>query len=128
MNSDSYKSKYYKYKQKYLILKQILSEQTTQTGGFEQQENNQEKPKLMLFKAEWCGHCRKFKDSWEALKSHLPKVEFVAYDADSNESIMKQYGVQAFPTLMLKNKDEIFEFNQERNIDNIIEFVNENLN
>lgn len=122
MNTDSYKSKYYKYKQKYLMLKQVLSKQT---GGFDKDE---EKPELMLFKAEWCGHCRRFKDSWEALKSHLPKVDFVTYDADSNESIMKQYGVQSFPTLMLKKNNEILEFNQERNIDNIIEFVNENLN
>jgi len=115
-----YKSLYYKYKQKYLNLKQ------SQTAGFNQKHDD--KPKLMLFKAEWCGHCKRFKDSWKALKSHLPEVDFVTYDADYNENIMKQYGVQSFPTLMLKKSDEILEFNQERNIDNIIEFVKENLN
>ena len=119
----NYKQLYNKYKQKYLNLKQSIN---AQTGGYN--EINQEKPQLMLFKAEWCGHCRNFKESWEALKEHVPQVDFITYDADSNEEKMKEYGVQSFPTLMLKKNDEILEFNQERNIDNIVKFVNENLN
>lgn len=119
MDNLNYKNKYLKYKLKYLSLKRLSN---NQKGG------SNEKPQLMLFKAEWCGHCRNFKSSWEALKQHVPEVDFVTFDADSNELEMQQYGVQAFPTLMLKKNNEILEFNQERSIDNIVKFVNENLN
>tara|TARA_B100001248_G_C27175872_1_gene360072 strand:+ start:119 stop:487 length:369 start_codon:yes stop_codon:yes gene_type:complete len=122
MNTDNlnYKNKYLKYKQKYLHLKNKLNSQTDTSES--------DRPQLMLFKAEWCGHCKNFKSSWEALKQHISNVDFVTFDADSNVKEMKQYGVQAFPTLMLRKNDQVYEFNQERNIDNIIEFVNENLN
>ena len=55
-------------------------------------------------------------------------VDFVTYDADSDESIMEEYKVQGFPTLMLQKDDKLVEFNGDRNVDNIISFVKENLN
>ena len=126
MNNDSkdYKYLYNKYKQKYLQLKNSMSQQS---GGF-LESNDEEKPELMLFKAEWCGHCRNFKPSWDALQKHLTSVNFKTIDADEEEETLAKYGVEGFPTIMLKNKNSIIEFNGDRSIDNLVLFVNENIN
>ena len=116
----SYKEKYLKYKKKYLDLKKNNLEQY---GG-----NLQEKPTLVLFKAEWCGHCRNFKPTWEAMKNSLTNVEFKTYDADKDEVEMSKYGVEGFPTIILENDNKTIEYNGDRTVDNIIHFVNENLN
>ena len=117
---DNYKLKYLKYKKKYLDLKNRQNH--TQTGGSDNKAN------LILFKAEWCGHCQNFKPTWESLQKNISNVNFITYDADSNESEMQKYNVEGFPTLMLEKDQKLIEFNKERNIDNILEFVNENLN
>ena len=115
---NNYKQKYFKYKKKYLDLKNSK----VQTGGSENKVN------LILFKAEWCGHCQNFKPTWESLQKNLNNVNFVTYDADSNENEMQKYNVEGFPTIMLEKDQKLIEFNKERNIGNILEFVNENLN
>ena len=119
-SGDTYKLKYYKYKNKYINLKKIkLSQNKTDLV---------EKPELILFKAEWCGHCRSFKQTWNALETHLTNVNFRTIDADKDEDELKKFNVEGFPTLMLKNKKGIIEFNGDRSVDNIITFVNENIN
>ena len=120
-SGDIFYQKYCKYKKKYIDLKQKL---INQSGGYEESA----KPKLILFKAEWCGHCRNFKDSWNTLQKNLNTIDFVTYDADSDESVMEEYKVQGFPTLIFQKDDKLVEFNGDRNIDNIISFVKENLN
>jgi protein disulfide-isomerase-like protein len=121
-NKDSYKLKYFKYKKKYLDLKKATSEKVLTGGALEN------KPKLVLFKAEWCGHCRNFKPTWEAMKNSLTNIDFKTYDADNDESVMSKYGIQGFPTIVLEKNDKVIEYNGERSVDNIIQFVNENLN
>lgn len=115
---DTYKVKYLKYKNKYINLKKLKMNLDKDT----------EKPELILFKAEWCGHCRSFKQTWNALENHLTNVNFRTIDADKDEDELKKFNVEGFPTLMLKNKKGIIEFNGDRSVDNIIMFVNENIN
>ena len=56
-----YFSKYIKYKNKYISLKNNMS------GG------TKSDIKVILFSADWCGHCKKFKPDWEKLKKKLRK-------------------------------------------------------
>jgi thiol-disulfide isomerase/thioredoxin len=113
-----YKNKYLKYKQKYLELKNIIK---TQQGG------GSNKPSLYLFKAEWCGHCKAFKNEWQKLqniKELQNKVNFVTFDSNNHEKEMKEWGIQGFPTIILKKQDNTaIEYNQSRDVDTLREFI-----
>jgi protein disulfide-isomerase A6 len=120
-----YKLKYEKYKIKYFALKNKLNI-NNQNGG-----SSSSKPTLYLFKAEWCGHCKMFKDDWEKLQGNSElkkKVNFVTIDSDKNKKEIKQWDVQGFPTLILKTGDKAIEYGDNRTVENITEFLNKNTN
>jgi thiol-disulfide isomerase/thioredoxin len=64
---------------------------------------------LYFFRAEWCGHCQRFKPVWDEFvhdamtSSEFPNVEIVELDIDKEESkpLMKKHGVQGFPHVVL---------------------------
>ena len=93
-----YTQKYLKYKAKYLSLK---NKKSMNGGG--------NKISVILFKADWCGHCTKFKPIWEAVsKKYNSTYDFIIYDADSNTEKFKEYNVEiALPQmdLYVKNRD-----------------------
>ena len=117
-----YQKKYFKYKNKYLNLKNKI-----QTGGAE----DKDKANLILFKAEWCGHCKAFKDTWESLKNdkEIKKkyVKMITYDSDANKDELKSWKIQGFPTLILQKNKRAYEYNGERSLEKIKSFVLEHL-
>ena len=115
-NTIDYNKKYLQYKMKYFKLKE---QQKVMKGGAS--KNNQ----LVLFKAEWCGHCKNFKSTWDKLQSELKnEVEFVTYDADQHKEIMTKYNIQGFPTLILNAGNKAIEYNGDRDINSLKEFIN----
>ena len=117
-----YRSKYLKYKKKYLELKQV---EKSMTGGGNQESS--ESPEVYLFKAEWCGHCKAFKPVWNELnKKYKSKYTFKTFDADANKNDMQKWQIQGFPTIMLKNKDgQVIEFRGSRDIETLSDFLNQ---
>ena len=117
-----YRSKYLKYKKKYLVLKQV---EKSMTGGGNQESS--ESPEVYLFKAEWCGHCKAFKPVWNELnKKYKSKYTFKTFDADANKNDMQKWQIQGFPTIMLKNKDgQVIEFRGSRDIETLSDFLNQ---
>ena len=57
-----YKEKYLKYKLKYQELKALKQQNQKQLGGTS-------KKNIILFKANWCGHCQNFMPKWEQLQN-----------------------------------------------------------
>ena len=111
-----YFQKYNKYKTKYLNL---LS---NQVGGKSSKD-------LYLFKAEWCGHCKAFKDDWNKLQNDSElknKINFITMDSDKHTNEIKEWNIEGFPTLILKYGDKATEYNGPRNINAIKEFINKN--
>ena len=121
----TYYDKYIKYKNKYLELQK--SKLATQSGGFNNQVDETKK-NIILFKADWCGHCQQFKDTWKALKSNKEyenKYNFIEYDADADKNALEKYKIDGFPTLLIQNKNEKpVQYEGERKIDSIIKFIN----
>ncbi len=113
---NNYELKYLKYKAKYVSLKNNKS----MSGGGN-------KKQVILFKAEWCGHCKNFKTTWEAIsKAYNNKYEFITYDADKERNIFEKYKVDAFPTLILKNNEEIINYTGDRSVDDLKQFLDSN--
>ena len=56
----------------------------------------------------WCGHCKKLSPVWDQLgaagRGEVGNVKFARVDCTQQRSLMKEYAVQAFPTLLLFEK------------------------
>ncbi len=112
-----YYTKYLKYKSKYLSLSK---EMKTQKGGGD-------KIKIILFKADWCGHCVQFKPVWEKIiknKDLMTKFKFITYDADKEKHMFETYKVDAFPTIKIQDNNEVREYDGERTEAELVSFLN----
>ncbi len=123
--NNDYTKKYLKYKEKYLKLKKLEEEMNKKslvmTGG-----GNKDKKTLALFKAEWCGHCKAFKSTWEELKNEMEnKVKFVTYDSEANKNEIQKFQIQGFPTLILLSGNKAVEYVGPRDSSSIKEFINQ---
>lgn len=115
MVNDSYEKKYLKYKFKYLSLKNTI----IQKGGGN-------KIDLMLFKADWCGHCKTFIPVWNELKSQYKgKFNFITFDSDKNKNEIDKWDVKGFPTLLIKKNDSVEDYSGPRDIDYMIKFLDD---
>lgn len=102
-----YLNKYLKYKNKYLELKNSQITQINMTGG----SGNKIEDGLYLFKAEWCGHCINFKNTWNNLKKEIGnKITMKEYDADEDKNIMKDFKIEGFPTIILIKDGKAVEY------------------
>ncbi len=130
-------SKYLKYKIKYCQLKKQLDNKNNQTGGevkeekleyFNEKNINDKNPSIYLFKAGWCGHCKHFRETWNALANKFStKVNFIAYDSNENKKEMKEWRVNGFPTIIFRKGSKASEFNGDRDIDSVIKFIENQL-
>ena len=68
---------------------------------------------VVLFKTEWCGHCKAIKPEYDAAIKSLngetnssgKTLRFEKVDCDENKELSKQYGVSGYPTIKILNDD-----------------------
>ena len=102
------------------------------TDSFETFDEN--KIKIMLFSASFCGFCKEFAPTWEELKEKIKKdkslkdrVIITAY-SDEDKEAMKYHHIKSFPTIILKDKDGTYHtFDKDRSLENLMTFINEYL-
>jgi len=111
------KNKYLKYKKKYLNLKMKY----TMKGGGDISKTS----RIILVKAEWCGHCQAFKEEWGKIQKELKSdtIEFITLDSDADKKMIEKYEVKGYPTILVENKDKIVEFTGKRNVNGIKKFI-----
>ena len=67
--------------------------------AFENFADAANKPSLVLFHADWCGHCKKMMPEWKKFKSQN-KLNVLPIDVESeNKEIMNKHGINGFPTI-----------------------------
>lgn len=97
---------------------------------------------LVLYHANWCGHCQRFQPDWKKLqtrvKKELPNVCLGDVEETQMRSHMKDSEVQGFPTIKFyrksdgsnkaneENKNNI-PFEGERSVDGLINFIKANM-
>ena len=116
MSEQDFYLKYLKYKSKYFNLKNTMS--SNQSGG------GDEKVEIYLFKADWCGHCKGFKPTWEKIKKELSgKYNFVTVDADKDKPLIEKWKIQGFPTIIKKVGDRAEEYVGPRDEASVVAFI-----
>ena len=116
----------------------------TSVEGFEANASNFESTlgtsgkSLVLFYADWCPHCTKFKPTWETVSTSVNSEEnkkMISIDVGDNSSesqkLMKEYNVSGFPTIVLidksNDKKTIETYEGGRDKSSLESYVNKNL-
>lgn len=93
------------------------------------------KKSLVLFHAEWCGHCKRFMPEWDKISSEIESMEgedvilakVECGDTKENEAhknIMKKYNIQGYPTILsFDESGNHSEYEGERSKSGIFKFL-----
>ena len=82
--------------------------------------------KVMLFYADWCGHCTKFKPVWEQLKSGFDQRGIAHEEHESAEKeIMDVFDIQGYPTIKIEQSGIVSDYPGSRDRDSILSYVSE---
>lgn len=93
-----------------------------------------DKKAMVLFHADWCGHCKQFMPVWDELSKHNETQDNVVFikaecgkpnENDEHKNMMEKYDIKGYPTLMVfNNKDEKpHEYTDERNKNAIEQYM-----
>lgn len=89
-------------------------------------------PTLLLFHADWCGHCQHFKPTFEKFSNAIDKskLNIIKFNADTDKKYVESFKISGFPALLLNDPKtkRFIEYNGDRSINDLIKFVNENAN
>jgi thiol-disulfide isomerase/thioredoxin len=82
---------------------------------------------LVLYHADWCGHCKDFMPTWQKLKSHLKsrKVNCASIEANVVEETEPNSQIMGYPTIHLLNNGTLSKkFNEKnRDLKTLLNFV-----
>jgi thiol-disulfide isomerase/thioredoxin len=85
------------------------------------------KPSIILFYANWCGFCKEFMPEWNKFKTKINNKEYNIIEIESqNPFINKIKFFKGYPTIYYINKSKVIEYNEDRNEDALINFINKN--
>jgi len=88
---------------------------------------------LVKFFAPWCGHCKTLAPIFQTLANTFvnePEVNIAEVDCDQHSDVCSKYGVGGYPTLkwFAKNSAAPEDYNGGRDLDSLVNFVNEKAN
>jgi len=97
-------------------------------------DNLNNKAKLTLYYADWCGYCKKMKPKWYNIKEKLNNkiingiiIEMDEINGDDNNETIEQLKIEGYPTIiMFKNNNNKHYEKSQLSYDTLIEFINNN--
>lgn len=110
-----------------ILLLILLRMEGRQYEGFEGSSK-----KVVVFKADWCGHCQKAAPEFEKMAAspmtlkNGSKVPVQILDADKDKEEVKKYTVKGFPTILIVDGANQTEYPGERTQAGVLEFLNSN--
>lgn len=103
---------------------EISTEKPKNKQNLKTKSYNVGKPTLLLFFAEWCGHCRRFAPIWNKLNIAIDKNKMNLLKIDSENPVTKDFKIAGFPTLILINNNEGITYEGPRTLEDILGFLN----
>jgi thiol-disulfide isomerase/thioredoxin len=105
--------------------------QPTMRGGSKPkyEEFKKNKPILMLFHADWCGHCHHFMPTFEKLRNEYVDKNLlnVVKISDKNKDLISEYEISGYPTIKLYDGNNFHDYDGGRDINSIRDYVNNKL-
>ena len=85
--------------------------------------------KVTLYHADWCGHCKNFMPTWNALKKIFDQnnVKYDEYESDKNIEEIKNANVNGFPTIRISKNNKEYDYNGSRSPDDLLNEILPNL-
>ena len=117
----------------YFFVNKVLSKK-------ENFENNNVSPtgndiNMVLFYADWCPHCQKIKPLWNRFTDSMNgdsvngrNINVMKVHCPDNEAVCKVNDVSGYPTIKCMSSDHTEEYNGERTLESLREFVNRFVN
>lgn len=95
----------------YIDSRQFMLEGFT---GSDEDSSKKNKKKLILFHAEWCGHCKRMIPEWEKIKKEFPDQCEDYEDKDITDAQREKYGVNGYPTIVEETDSVVKPYEGER--------------
>ena len=82
--------------------------------------------KIIRINAMWCGGCLSMHKVWKKIEEKYPNVEYIQYDYDMDEDIVKTYNTGSIlpVTIFYKDDIEVERLNGEKTIEEIESIIN----
>ena len=131
---------YWKVNQIYALL-QTYSKQAELFCNSKTKQQTQERPseqikfsspnnknKLILYYADWCGYSKQFKPIWDQFtKNTKLDINTEIVNCDTNKDLCETVNIRGFPTIILHKKDgKKIEYSGNRTIEDLEKFVGQN--
>lgn len=82
---------------------------------------------LILFYADWCGHCKKFMPIWNEFKTKINTDKYNIMEIESKDQFVNKINtLKGYPSLFYINDNKVIEYNDNRDVDSLINFLNKN--
>jgi thiol-disulfide isomerase/thioredoxin len=80
---------------------------------------------VILYHANWCGHCKDFIPEWTKLKEAFKPmgIKYKEYEADKNKIEVDRANIAGFPTIVIVADGVKQEYNKHRDFDTILKFI-----
>ena len=75
--------------------------------NFEDEVIRSDRPVVIDFWAEWCGPCRMFAPTFEAVAEEMPDIKFGKVNVDEQPELAQQFRVMSIPTIILMKDGRI---------------------
>lgn len=101
-------------------------------NNIEKFDNTIKKNCIILFHHHQCGHCRDLRPTWEKVKqlNHKKPINIMEIDAEMIDKINHpvKKSIRGFPQIVrLENGKVMEEFDKIRNVENLNDFINKNI-
>ena len=118
----------------FLAHKFILSKEGFQSSPENLENDVASQKSMVLFHADWCGHCKKFMPTWDALTNKWndtqTDVKFMKVECgkpnenEAHAELMKKYDIKGYPTIIVFESGGFKEYEGGRSSEEIESFLN----